>query len=795
MDIAELGFVSHDEPLDRSAKKLDKLTDASGKAEVATDKYNKKAVQSTGVVNNLAKGFSGLQAVVAKLGAVLGVVAIVGYSNAWTDLTSRVDLATGSIGLAEDTMSRLSDMARMTYSPLEQTAEIFLQNSTALRELGKSTNSTLDYVEAMNNALVVSGAKGMRAESVMNALNKSMGIGKLSGENLNTVLASGGRITQLIAEQLGVTTNQLRGLGAEGKITGDVIYKALVGNLEKLRAEAESMPATIGDALGQIGNGLMRMVGVFDQARGTSAFLAEAILSVADAMNDGTISIERILSYATAAALFMGGAWVASFVAANGAVGALTLGLYALRTALIRTGIGILIVLAGELVHQLFKVVDGADSLESAFGRLKKSGIDTWERLVDGGRFMWHSTAGFALNIAAAYTKTWATILSGFGDMVRGIESGWNAVLRAFGQAEVSFGFTEALDRQFAEAERLSAAALVEVAAAKSAWERMFQDKSTYDEVGSLGTFDKFLQDMGLVKDKVPPILDEVSDKAEKAAASYAKIVSGANQFIESQKLEASVLGMTSVQAQTLRNAQDLLNDAQSQNIALTPYQRQELLYLAESMATTEDRTNRLTEAYKFGQDTLRSFLSDLRTDLMNGTSLWQSFGNAAVGVLNKIADKATQMLADGIWNMIFSSIAGGIGGGTGTAIASVGASIMGRMGSRPFSEGGYTGDGSRSGVAGVVHGQEYVLNADATRRIGVDNLNAMNDNRAIVAPTSNGATHVTFAPNYNISGLGLSAAEVQEIVRNSNQQMLDDLPDVIEQYQADPRKRTVRAH
>ena len=43
------------------------------------------------------------------------------------------------------------------------------------------------------------------------------------------------------------------------------------------------------------------------------------------------------------------------------------------------------------------------------------------------------------------------------------------------------------------------------------------------------------------------------------------------------------------------------------------------------------------------------------------------------------------------------------------------------------FSTGGYTGNMGVNDVAGVVHGKEYVLNAAATKRIGVDNLNAMN--------------------------------------------------------------------
>lgn len=50
------------------------------------------------------------------------------------------------------------------------------------------------------------------------------------------------------------------------------------------------------------------------------------------------------------------------------------------------------------------------------------------------------------------------------------------------------------------------------------------------------------------------------------------------------------------------------------------------------------------------------------------------------------------------------------------------------------FKSGGYTGNIGVNQEAGVVHGQEYVLNAAATRRVGVDTLNAINNGGTIQA-------------------------------------------------------------
>ncbi|MDC5101009.1 tape measure protein [Acinetobacter baumannii] len=72
------------------------------------------------------------------------------------------------------------------------------------------------------------------------------------------------------------------------------------------------------------------------------------------------------------------------------------------------------------------------------------------------------------------------------------------------------------------------------------------------------------------------------------------------------------------------------------------------------------------------------------------------------------------------------------------------------------FSSGGYTGNMGRGDVAGVVHGQEYVLNAAATKRVGVNTLNAINSGQSLEKASSN-------QPIVNIYNLPGQTAEVTQ--------------------------------
>lgn len=71
------------------------------------------------------------------------------------------------------------------------------------------------------------------------------------------------------------------------------------------------------------------------------------------------------------------------------------------------------------------------------------------------------------------------------------------------------------------------------------------------------------------------------------------------------------------------------------------------------------------------------------------------------------------------------------------------------------FKSGGYTGNYGTSEVAGVVHGKEYVLNAEATKRVGINTLNAINNGGTIQAEKqaqANAKVQGSQAPNVNLN-------------------------------------------
>ena len=70
--------------------------------------------------------------------------------------------------------------------------------------------------------------------------------------------------------------------------------------------------------------------------------------------------------------------------------------------------------------------------------------------------------------------------------------------------------------------------------------------------------------------------------------------------------------------------------------------------------------------------------------------------------------------------------------------VASMSFASLAAAGGAGFKDGGYTGDMGINQVAGVVHGQEYVMRADTVSRLGVDTMNAIQNGTPL---TSSGST------------------------------------------------------
>ncbi|HTM77009.1 MAG TPA: phage tail length tape measure family protein [Devosia sp.] len=274
--------------------------------------------------------------------------------------------------------------------------------------------------------------------------------------------------------------------------------------------------------------------------------------------------------------------------------------------------------------------------------------------------------------------------------------------------------------------------------------------------------------------------------RAAKAAAqvsAYDRQIEAIQERTEAQKTETNVIGLGTFASEKARVTLELETAARKDAIGLTPERvaqiEEEASAYAKAAAAQEtllEKQQAATEQYEFARSTFRSFFTDLSSGLRDGQDGWEALGMAGANALDRIAERALSMAADGIFDMIFNAIGSAIGGG-----GQKGGSFLSFLG---FADGGWTG-GSAGQPRGIVHGEEFVVRAGpaSQHRALLETINAGG------SPSMGTGATVTLAPVYNFNGSSFTQAQAHRMMQENNRDLMAMLPGAMN----DASRRAVR--
>ena len=160
-------------------------------------------------------------------------------------------------------------------------------------------------------------------------------------------------------------------------------------------------------------------------------FLADNAVYLSDVM-------DRLVVAAALLGTYMAVSWVAAFVAANGAVGTLTIGMNLLSTAIVRTGFGLLIIGAAELVVRFMKLADAVGGFGNAMVYVEELGREVWSRIGIGAGALQERFKATAAGVKLAFINAFDAILSEFARMTMVITAGLSELLMKTGQSALA---------------------------------------------------------------------------------------------------------------------------------------------------------------------------------------------------------------------------------------------------------------------------------------------------------------------------------------------------------------------
>lgn len=255
------------------------LVQRAGEAEQAiarigttSQKAGQQSKESFASLGNLLKGIGAI-ALVRELGQL---------ADQYKEINGRLLLAAGSGERYVAAQREVLEISQRTRAQLGATAELYTKMQRAVDQLGESQQTALQVTELVNKTFAISGANAAASAAAITQFAQGLSAGALRGDEFNSVMEQAPRLAQAIADSLHITTGELRAQAEQGKLTSDIIIKALTSQKDKIDAEFKAVPLTIAGAFTQVKNAVLVSVGEIDAAIGASGKIAAGIAGLAD---------------------------------------------------------------------------------------------------------------------------------------------------------------------------------------------------------------------------------------------------------------------------------------------------------------------------------------------------------------------------------------------------------------------------------------------------------------------------------------------------------------------------------
>lgn len=297
-----------DSTVGQASGKIDK---SLGRVDAAFDRAGSSAQAAGGLIKS---------AMALAVGAV-SVGAIIKTADSYSQMSDRLGMATSSVSEYNLVQDRLLDTAKRTYRPLAEAQELYIRTSDSLKSMGYNTSQALDVMDSFSFLLVTNSASADKASSAIDAYSKALQTGKVEADGWQAILAAMPTVVDTIAKSTGKTAEEIRSLGAQGKLSLDILTEGLQKSAGANGLLADSMGVAVRDALQNLENSFTVYIGKLNETTDGTGLLAKGISVLGDNFETladiaGVVAVGALAGYARQLA----GSAAASLVATKNAI-------------------------------------------------------------------------------------------------------------------------------------------------------------------------------------------------------------------------------------------------------------------------------------------------------------------------------------------------------------------------------------------------------------------------------------------------------------------------------------------
>jgi len=228
------------------------------------------------------------------MAGLVTVGAAISKMDLYTGINNKLKLVTSNQKELNQAMDDTFEIAQRSASSWSAVNDVYSKYMSNAKTLNLTQEQTAKLTEITSKAVAISGSNTESAAAALFQYGQSLDGNILRAEEYNSLVDGAGGLLNAMAKGLGVTRGELRQMMLDGKLTGEVITKALLKAGDSVEQLYGKTNKTIGASLEMLSNGITKFVGETGQGSGAAQSLAGAIQILAlnlDLIADGAFVI------------------------------------------------------------------------------------------------------------------------------------------------------------------------------------------------------------------------------------------------------------------------------------------------------------------------------------------------------------------------------------------------------------------------------------------------------------------------------------------------------------------------
>ncbi len=239
------------------------------------------------------------------MAGLVTVSAAINRMDLYTGINNKLKLVTNSQEELNRAMADTFDIAQRSASSWGAVNDVYSKYMSNAKTLNLTQEQTAKLTEITSKAVAISGSNAESASAALFQYGQALDGGVLRAEEFNSLVDGAGGLLNAMAKGLGVTRGELRQMMLDGKLTGEVITKALLKAGDSVDELYGKTDKTISQSLGMLSNAITKFVGEAGKGSGTAQVLSGSIQTLA-----GNLDV-------LTSAMMVGGAyWLGTYIPA-----------------------------------------------------------------------------------------------------------------------------------------------------------------------------------------------------------------------------------------------------------------------------------------------------------------------------------------------------------------------------------------------------------------------------------------------------------------------------------------------